>query len=164
MSVTTYTSVRECKVSRHVCIGLCLCLYIYGPVYASMCVCGVREDKSPCIFGTRPAEGKEGKLAPAVFSPPASFRNTKGHRLVPACFLITFLLLICKTPLPAAATLFSVWVSWVDTAQHSFPTALPHQAEGWFWAGHVTWAGPLRHFTQDFAAGTSREECLCPLG
>lgn len=125
---------------------------------------GVCEDKSLCIFGTRPAVSKEGKLPSVAFSPPVSFRNTKGHILVPACLLITFPALIYKSALPSSChLLLCLSVPGVATTQHNFPLPAPKQS-GWFWDRHVTKAKPLRHLLQDFAAGTSREEHLLPWG
>lgn len=63
---------------------------------------GVWEDKSLGIFGARPAGGKEGKLSSAAFSPPVSFRNTKGCILVPACLLFILSASIYKCPLPSS--------------------------------------------------------------
>lgn len=81
-------------------VWACVCVYIFIVLYmVQACVfTGVREDKSLCIFGAHPTVGKEGKLPPAAFSPPVSFRNTKGHILVPACFLITLPPSIYKPP------------------------------------------------------------------
>lgn len=111
-----------------------------------------------CIFGTRPAVSKEGKLPSVAFSPPVSFRNTKGHILVPACLLIAFPALIYKSALPSSChRLLCLSAPGAATTQHNFPLPAPKQS-GRFWDGHATKARPLRHLLQDFAAGTSREE------
>lgn len=71
-------------------------------IYMPACVfMGVWEYKSLGIFGARPAGHKEGKLPSAAFSPPVSFRNTKGYILVPACLLLTLSASVYKCLLPS---------------------------------------------------------------
>lgn len=124
--VTVCKSTPECKVSRHVCI----CLWFYACSHVCLWVC-VRTNL--CVFGIHPAGGKEGKLPFAAFSPPLSFRNTKGYVLVPVCFLITFPPLSTSLLLPAAAPLLCLSAPGVTTAQHNFlfPSCAEWRVLGW---------------------------------
>lgn len=95
MLVTVYIFVLECKVSKHVCLSVVYVpTYIWSFIYMQACVfTGVSEYKS-LYFWSMPSRGQRRKVSLAVFSPPVSFRNTKGRVLVPACLLVTFPALI----------------------------------------------------------------------
>ena len=120
-------------------------------------VCGSTDLR---IFGVRPAGGKEGKLPSAAFSPPVSFRNTKGCILVPACLLTTFPALIYQYPLfSSCRPLPGLRAPGAAPAVGKSPLPHPKRNEC-FWDGHVTWARPLRRLSWDFAVGASRAEQL----
>lgn len=105
----------------HVSVRRSICSY----VSAGVCVYGSVRVQISVYFWYTPAVSKEGKLPSAAFSPPVSFRNTKGPISVPACLLIT------SQQLPPSAL---SGCSWVATAQHGFP--LPHpRHSNWFWDG-----------------------------
>lgn len=89
---------------------------------------GMWEYKSLGIFGARPAGGKEGKLPSAAFSPPVSFRNTKGCILVPACLLFILSASIYKCLLPSSC----------------HPRPCPGAPQGWLLGWLPLWAAQFR--------------------
>nr|KAF6363154.1 hypothetical protein mPipKuh1_010151 [Pipistrellus kuhlii] len=163
MSVTMYMSVREYKVSRHVCIGMCMCLYIYSPVYASVCVYGVCASTHLRVFLVD-AQHKAKKESSPLLSPHLLL-HLETQRAIARSQLASSSHSCFSLQDSAASSCHPLLrLSAPGWPLPSTSPCFPTRAEGWLWDWHVTWAGPLRHFAQVFAAGTSREECLRPLG